>query len=163
MEGSCWFPHCWRFAFLIEKIFVWQNSSYFCHRLKMSPLTNVRSTWPFWPPLRPWFVKKTAFFSAKAQNLRIRRSRILGWECPFMFWTVFAAFATRFCQKNSVSLCKGTKLKNSAKPNSGTVRRFPVLSAALCKSSRILQSRILGQYVGSRFGMFFRLWNRRSD
>ncbi|MBO8457279.1 MAG: hypothetical protein IAA81_03515 [Spirochaetes bacterium] len=28
----------------------------------------------------------------------------------------------------------------------------PVLLAALCKSSRILQSRILGEFAGSRFG-----------
>ena len=26
----------------------------------------------FWQPLQPWFVKETAFFFAKAQNLRIR-------------------------------------------------------------------------------------------
>ena len=52
--------------------------------------------------------------------------------------TAFAAFATGFCQKNSVSLCKGTKA-----PEFG-IRR------------------ILGQYAGSRFGMFFRLCNRRS-
>ena len=35
-----------------------------------------------------------------------------------------AAFATLICQINSVFLCKGTKLKNSAKPNSRTVCRF---------------------------------------
>ena len=32
--------------------------------------------------------------------------------------TALAAFAISFCQKNSVFLCKGTKPKNSAKPNS---------------------------------------------
>ena len=32
--------------------------------------------------------------------------------------TVLAAFATLVCQRNCVFLCKGTKLKNSAKPNS---------------------------------------------
>ena len=30
------------------------------------------------PPLQPWFVKKTAFFSAKAKSSRILQSRILG-------------------------------------------------------------------------------------
>ena len=30
-----------------------------------------------------------------------------------------AAFATRFCLRHCVFLCKGTKLQNSAKPNSG--------------------------------------------
>ena len=35
-----------------------------------------------------------------------------------------AAFATLVCQRNCVFLCKGTKLKNSAKPNSRTVCRF---------------------------------------
>ena len=104
------------------------------------------------PPLRPGFAKDIAFLSAKAKSSRIRHS-----------------------------------------PNSGTVRRFPVLptpcaktakSCAFCdsmpvycfcrlcdrvlpkkqrfslqrhKSSRILQSRILGEFAGSRFGMFFRL------
>ena len=38
--------------------------------------------------------------------------------------TAFAAFATLVCQKNSVFLCKGTKLQNSAKQNSGRVCRF---------------------------------------
>ena len=33
----------------------------------------------------------------------------------------FAVFATLICQINSVFLCKGTKLKNSAKPNSWIV------------------------------------------
>ncbi len=32
---------------------------------------------------------------------------------------VLAAFATLVCQRNCVFLCKGTKLQNSAKPNSG--------------------------------------------
>ena len=32
---------------------------------------------------------------------------------------VLAAFATSVCQSNCVFLCKGTKLQNSAKPNSG--------------------------------------------
>ena len=41
------------------------------------------------PPLQPWFVKETAFFSAKAQNSRIRRSRILGIVCRFSPWNVF--------------------------------------------------------------------------
>ena len=35
-----------------------------------------------------------------------------------------AAFATRFCLRHCVFLCKGTKLQNSAKPNSRTVCRF---------------------------------------
>ena len=38
---------------------------------------------------------------------------------------VLAAFATRFCLRHCVFLCKGTKLQNSAKPNSRTVCRFP--------------------------------------
>ena len=37
----------------------------------------------FWLPLQPWFVKKTAFFSAKAKSSRILQSRILGIVCPF--------------------------------------------------------------------------------
>ena len=42
-----------------------------------------------WQPLQPWFVKETAFFFAKAQNLRIRRSRILGIVCRFSPWYAF--------------------------------------------------------------------------
>ena len=38
------------------------------------------------PPLQPWFVKDTAFFFAKAQNSRIRRSRILGLYAGFLFY-----------------------------------------------------------------------------
>ena len=41
------------------------------------------------PSLQPWFVKETAFFFAKTQNLRIRRSRILGIVCRFSPWNVF--------------------------------------------------------------------------
>ena len=39
--------------------------------------------------------------------------------------TVLAAFATGFCQKNSVSLCKGTKLQKAAL--FAIVCRFPLL------------------------------------
>ena len=49
-----------------------------------------------------------------------------------------------FVKETAVFLCKGTKPENSAKPNSRTVCRFPllrletpILSTALCKSSRI--------------------------
>ena len=68
------------------------------------------------PPLQPWFVKETAFFSAKAQKLKNSAKPNSGTVCRF---TAFAAFAIRFCQRHCVSLCKGKKLKNSAKPNSG--------------------------------------------
>ena len=82
----------------------------------------------FWQPLQPWFVKETAFFFAKAQNLRIRLAPN-SWDCYAGFCVaqsfVLAAFATLVCQRNCVFLCKGTKLKNSAKPNSRTVCRFP--------------------------------------
>ena len=37
-----------------------------------------------------------------------------------------STFAIMFCQRNCVFLCKGTKLQNSAKPNSGIVCRFTV-------------------------------------
>ena len=47
----------------------------------------------------------------------------LAWVVAQSF--VLAAFATLVCQRNCVFLCKGTKLKNSAKPNSRTVCRFP--------------------------------------
>ena len=46
--------------------------------------------------------------------------------------TAFAAFATLVCQKNSVFLCKGTKLKNSARQNSWTVCRFSLWNSARC-------------------------------
>ena len=41
----------------------------------------------FWLPLQPWFAKDTAFFSAKAQNSGIRRSRILGQYAGSRFGT----------------------------------------------------------------------------
>ena len=36
------------------------------------PFWYLRHRASFWQPLQPWFVKETAFFFAKAQNLRIR-------------------------------------------------------------------------------------------
>ena len=48
------------------------------------------------PPLQPWFVKETAFFFAKAQNPRIRRSRILGIVCRFSPWNVFPPMKPAF-------------------------------------------------------------------
>ena len=87
---------------------------------------------------------------AKASEFGIRR--ILGLYAGFLFYqrlvpklqkaalfaivcrfTAFAAFAIRICLRHCVFLCKGTKA-----PEFG-IRR------------------ILGQYAGSRFGMFFRL------
>ena len=49
-------------------------------------------------PLQPWFAKDTAFFSAKAQNLRIRRSRILGLYAGFLFYQHPCAKAPEFCK-----------------------------------------------------------------
>ena len=40
-------------------------------------------------PLQSVFAKDTAFLSAKAQNSRIRRSRILGQYAGFSLWNVF--------------------------------------------------------------------------
>ena len=70
MEGSC--------------IGFWKSkaNSTFCKVVKQKGET-------FWQPLQPWFVKETAFFSAKAQNSRIRRNRILGIVCRFSPWNVF--------------------------------------------------------------------------
>ena len=67
--------------------------------------------------------------------------------------TVFASGSSYFINS------RVQKLKNSAKQNSWIVCRFPAFASgnfcfpkALCKSSRILQSRILGEFAGSRFG-----------
>ena len=49
-------------------------------------------------PLRPGFAKKTAFLSAKAQNSRIRRSRILGLYADFLFYQQPCAKAQEFCK-----------------------------------------------------------------
>ena len=67
--------------------------------------------------------------------------------------TVLAAFATRFCLRHCVFLCKGTKLQNSAKPNSGTVRRFPVLPTSLC--TKLKNSAKQNSWTVCRFS----LWN----
>ena len=50
---------------------------------------------------------------------------------------VLAAFATLVCQRNCVFLCKGTKLQNSAKPNSGdTLPVFCGTETDYCKKNR---------------------------
>ena len=47
--------------------------------------------------------------------------------------TVLSAFATLVCQKNSVFLCKDTKLGNSAKPNSrDNMPVFALETGGLC-------------------------------
>ena len=65
------------------------------------------------------------------------------------FFRCQSTFAIRFCLRNCVFLCKGTKLQKAAL--FAIVCRFPllrletpVLATALCKSSRIRRSRILG-------------------
>ena len=50
--------------------------------------------------------------------------------------TVLAAFAIRFCQRHCVSLCKGKKLKNSAKQNSWRVCRFSLWDSEGCFRSQ---------------------------
>ena len=93
MEGSC--------------IGFWKSkaNSTFCKVVKQKGET-------FWQPLQPWFVKETAFFFAKAQNLRIRRSRILGLFAGFLFYqrrvqklqnSVFAEFSD--CLPVSALVC----------------------------------------------------------
>ena len=107
------------------------------------------------PPLQPWFVKETAFFSAKAQKLKNSAFAEFWDSMPvfyggILYWLlekqgklyflqssqtkgrdVLAAFATLVCQRNCVFLCKGTKA-----PEFG-IRR------------------ILGLYAGFRLGMRF--------
>ena len=55
----------------------------------------------FWLPLQPLFAKGTAFFFAKAQNSRIRQSRILGTVCRFPPWNVFPPLKPAICVPNS--------------------------------------------------------------
>ncbi len=72
----------------------------------------------------------------------------------------FAAFATLVCQRNCVSLCKGKKLKNSAKPNSWDC--LPVLALELGTlfvgfGSQLLESNgFLGAKAGHSDQRFFR-------
>ena len=64
----------------------------------------------FWLPLQPWFAKDTAFFSAKAQNSRIRLCRILGLfagffmeESCFCFWKAKETALLKKRQKSAFS------------------------------------------------------------
>ena len=61
----------------------------------------------------------------------------------------------RAAPKNAVHFLYGAVLHRPALLRLET----PVLLAALCKSSRILQSRILGEFAGFRLGVFSRLWD----
>ena len=56
--------------------------------------------------------------------------------------TALAAFAIRFCQKNCVFLCKGTKLQNSAKPNSGLRMPVYVLNCFGCLCNQVLPKKL---------------------
>ena len=144
-------------------------------------------------PLQSGFAKDTVFLSAKTQSckkLRFLRysAKQNSWiVCRFLVCTAFAALVKQgktyflkssqtsrerraFASGNSCFISSPVqKLKNSAKQNSWTVCRFPVLPTPCAKTAKsyafcvIRRSRILGLYAGSRFGMFFRLWNRRSD
>ena len=54
-----------------------------------------------------------------------------------------STFAILVCQRHCVFLCKGTKLQNSALPNSGTVRRFPVLPMPCAKTQEFCKAEFL--------------------
>ena len=103
----------------------------------------------FWQPLQPWFVKETAVFLCKGTKAAK--------SCAFCDCTpeFYGGILFLLLEKQG----KLYFLQSSQTKGRGVLLRLetPVLSAALCKSSRILQSRILGQYVGFRLGMFFRL------
>ena len=95
------------------------------------------------------------YATAECQNLRIRLVPN-SWDSPVFCGTelwvpkpviptnAFAAFATLVCQRNCVFLCKGTKLKNSAKPNSGD--SLPVF-ALECFSAN--ETGVLGLWLGA--------------
>ena len=74
----------------------------------------------FWQPLQPWFVKETAFFFAKAQNLRIRlvpnswdsyagflwhRAGLFAAVCRFSLWSVFWGTGVGVADKPRNVLC----------------------------------------------------------
>ena len=98
------------------------------------------SPWNVFPPMKSavWgfglgLLGGQGFIGAKASLDPLCRffvAQSFLWHRAF----VLAAFATLVCQRNCVFLCKGTKLQNSAKPNSGTVRRFPVLPTPCAKT-----------------------------
>ena len=69
-------------------------------------------------PLQPWFVKETAFFSAKAQKLQKAMLFALFYKAEFLDSlpvSAFAAFAIRFCHRYCLFLCKGTKAQEFCK------------------------------------------------
>ena len=61
----------------------------------MSPLASLGRHDCFGRLCNQFLPKKTAFFSAKAQNPRIRRSRILGIVCRLTYWNVFRLWNRR--------------------------------------------------------------------
>ena len=57
------------FTYLVHRAFSLGTQSFYPRCTELLPSVHRAS---FWQPLQPWFVKETAFFFAKAQNLRIR-------------------------------------------------------------------------------------------
>ena len=91
----CRFPPWYAFLPLIPAVWgfglgLLGGQGFIGAKASLDPL--CRALWHralLWQPLQPWFVKETAFFFAKAQNLRIRRSRILGLFAGFRLGMFF--------------------------------------------------------------------------
>ena len=85
---------------------------------------------------------------------KLQKAALFAIVCRF---TAFAAFATGFCQKNSVSLCKGTKAPEFGIRRILTVRRFFFLQPAVWGFGlRLLISQgFLGAKAANETGIFF--------
>ena len=116
------------------------KQSFFGKRLKMSPLALPGRHDRFGSLCNLGLSKKQRFSLQRHKAQEFCKAEFLD-SLPV---SSFAAFATLVYQRYWVFLCKGTKA-----PECTPVSCF---TNALCQNLRILQSRILGLYAGSRFG-----------
>ena len=166
--------------------FCQKNSVSLCKGTKLKTVCRF-SPWNVFPPMKP------AFFFPNSAPLNSGL-----WLTAFdksEFFRCQNTFATRFCLRHCVSLCKGTKLQKAglfaierrsfmegscfcfckagenstfskvvkhqgkgvlAQKQSSLVQTPCAKTAKSYAFCVIRRSRILGQYAGFRFGMFFR-------
>ena len=103
----------------------------------------------FWQPLQPWFVKETAFFFAKAQNLRIRLAP--------NSWDSYAGFfvAQSFVlasKKPSLVQLPCAKTREFGEAEFSDCLPVSCFTNAVCQNCKKL--RFLRQFAGFRFGAF---------
>ena len=91
--------------------------------------------WNVFPPMKPAF-----FFPNSAP---LNSELWLGAFGKVWLFRCQSTFATRFCLRHCVFLCKGTKLQNSASPNSGDC--LPELYGGILQGFALLEICILNR------------------